>query len=294
MSDRKLAMWRAWLPASKVVVVAIGGIGSIYASNVMASIHGGDSQSIHGGDSQSIHGGDSQSIHGGDSQSIHGGDLLSIHGGDGKSIHGGDSQSIHGGDLLSIHGGDGKSIHGGDSQSIHGGDLLSIHGGDGKSIHGGDSQSIHGGDLLSIHGGDGKSIHGGDSQSIHGGDLLVVGSVDAVGRDFVSVLGQTVFADRQDLSGLTVGAPVAVYGTIDRELGGIMNATVVSIAAADRSFLRGTVDSVNPSIGTAIVSGVNVDYTSLLSNGRAPSVGDVVAVQGRMYDRGGLLVAEPK
>jgi hypothetical protein len=261
MSDKKLTFGKAWFPASRAFLFAIGGICSVLANGAQASIHGGDSQSIHGGDSQSIHGGDSQSIHGGDSQSIHGGDML--------SIHGGDSQSIHGGDLL--------SIHGGDSQSIHGGDLL--------SIHGGDSQRIHGGDLL--------SIHGGDSQSIHGGDLLVVGTIEAIGADFVSVLGQTVFADRQDFSRLSIGAPVAVYGSIDQELGGIMNATVVSIAAVDRAFLRGTVDAVNPAVGTAIISGVRVDYTSLLSNGRAPAVGEVVAVQGRTYNGAGLLVAEP-
>jgi hypothetical protein len=114
-----------------------------------------------------------------------------------------------------------------------------------------------------------------------------------MGDDFLSVLGQTVFADRQDFSELSIGGPVAVYGTIDGDLGGIVNATVVSIAAVDRAFLRGTVDAVNPVLGTAVVSGVNVDYTSLLSSGGAPGVGDVVAVQGRVYNGGGLLVAEP-
>jgi hypothetical protein len=129
--------------------------------------------------------------------------------------------------------------------------------------------------------------------SIHGGDLLVIGTVDVVGDDFVSVLGQTVFADQQDLGGITVGSSVAVYGSIDADLGGIQNATVVAVSAVDKSFLRGLVDEVNALVGTAIVSGITVDYNAMLSNGSAPQVGDVVSVTGRAHRSLGLLVAEP-
>ena len=47
----------------------------------------------------------------------------------------------------------------------------------------------------------------------------------------------------------------------------------------------------NLAFGRAVVSGVTVDYNALLSNGRAPSVGDTVSVTGRAY--GGLIVADP-
>jgi hypothetical protein len=224
------------------------------------------------------------SINGGDSQSINGGDLL--------SINGGDSQSINGGDLLSINGGDLLSINGGDSQSINGGDLLSINGGDLLSINGGDSQSINGGDRLSINGGDSQSINGGDRLSINGGDLLVVGTVDVVGDGFISVLGQSVFADQSALAGINVGSPVAIYGSIDSNLGGIVNATVVGVAASDQSFLRGTVDEVNVILGRAVISGVAVDYTAMLSNRKAPRVGEVLSVRGRTYSGTKLLVVE--
>ncbi len=59
------------------------------------------------------------------------------------------------------------------------------------------------------------------------------------------------------------------------------------------SFLRGTVDEVDASLGRAVVSGMLVDYNALLSRGPAPRVGDQVAVSGRAYSGLGLLVAEP-
>ena len=95
-----------------------------------------------------------------------------------------------------------------------------------------------------------------------------------------------------DSSGLNIGTPVAVYGTIDRETGGIVNATVVPVSGGDLSYLRGIVDEVNRGTGRAVVSGVTVDYNALMSNGQAPSVGDEVAVTGRVYSELGLLVAE--
>jgi hypothetical protein len=112
-----------------------------------------------------------------------------------------------------------------------------------------------------------------------------------VSDDFVSVLGQSVFGN--GFGALSIGTSVAVYGTIDRDTGGIMNASVVPVSAGDVSYLRGVVDEVNWSTGRAVVSGVTVDYNALLSHGNAPSVGDEVAVTGRAYQELGLLVAQP-
>jgi hypothetical protein len=123
-------------------------------------------------------------------------------------------------------------------------------------------------------------------------ELLVVGNVDAVSGDFLSVLGQSVFGIT-DLRGLSLGTHVAVYGSIDRDTGGIVNASVVPVAGSDLSYLRGVVDEVNAAAGRAVISGVTVDYNALLSNGRAPNVGDEVAVTGRAYKELGLLVAQP-
>jgi len=43
-----------------------------------------------------------------------------------------------------------------------------------------------------------------------------------------------------------------------------------------------------------VVSGKAVDYTALLSNGSAPSVGDMVSITGRDYGDAGTLVADPQ
>jgi hypothetical protein len=56
--------------------------------------------------------------------------------------------------------------------------------------------------------------------------------------------------------------------------------------------LTGIVDSVDYATGTAVVSGMTVDYNALLSVGVAPSVDSQVAVSGRHYGDLGLLVAE--
>jgi hypothetical protein len=127
---------------------------------------------------------------------------------------------------------------------------------------------------------------------------VVYGQVDAVGSDFLSVLGQTVFATESQIRNISAGSMVAVFGSIDFASGGIVNATVVDgrvagISADSGSYLTGFVDSVDESMGLAVVSGMTVNFTSLLSLGYSPSVGDQVSVTGREYSDLGLLVADP-
>jgi hypothetical protein len=85
---------------------------------------------------------------------------------------------------------------------------------------------------------------------------------------------------------------VQIYGSLDRETGGIVDANVIAAAGTDLSLLTGYVDSVSPDVGRAVVSGVTVDYNALMYTGVAPSVGDRVSVVGRMYRGVGTLVAE--
>ena len=128
-------------------------------------------------------------------------------------------------------------------------------------------------------------------------NLLTVGQVDYVGEGFVSVLGQTVLGSAAEFAGLSPGATIAVYGGLDSDTGGYVDTSVVALAPAGvdagaQDFLRGTVDSVDASLGVAVVSGVVVDYTSTLANGAAPEVGQELAVSGRNYRGLGVLVAE--
>ncbi|MDH4072537.1 MAG: hypothetical protein OEV41_05465, partial [Gammaproteobacteria bacterium] len=130
-----------------------------------------------------------------------------------------------------------------------------------------------------------------------GGRLIVLGRVSYIGEDFISVLGQSVFLGRDAIDGLSLGSAVAIYGEIDIDTGGIVGASVDDAAQAGfdsgASFLTGIVDSVDFESGTAIVGGKAVNYTALLSNGAAPSAGDIVSIAGRDYGDAGLLIADP-
>jgi hypothetical protein len=152
--------------------------------------------------------------------------------------------------------------------------------------------SADGSDALGIHGSDALGIHGSDALGIHGSDLLVLGAIGYVGDGFISVLGQTAFVD---VDGLGTGMTVAVYGSIDADTGGILDAQVFAVSASfgGASYLRGIVDEVDLAGGLAVVSGMTVDYSALLSNGSAPEVGDEVSVTGWSYGDASLLVADP-
>jgi hypothetical protein len=122
--------------------------------------------------------------------------------------------------------------------------------------------------------------------------LLALGAITYVGDTFISVLGQTAFVD---VDGLGTGITVAVYGSIDADTGGILDAQVFAVSASfgGASYLRGIVDEVDLAGGFAVVSGMTVDYSALLSNGSAPEMGDEVSVTGWSYGDASLLVADP-
>jgi hypothetical protein len=85
---------------------------------------------------------------------------------------------------------------------------------------------------------------------------------------------------------------VAVYGVLDSFSGGIVNPSIVTLTSSDdSSLLTGVVDEVDHMLGTAVVSGVSVNYTALLGSVRSPEVGQVISIAGRHY-KGVGLVAE--
>ena len=105
------------------------------------------------------------------------------------------------------------------------------------------------------------------------------------------MLGQSVFGVAQSFSGIGSGITVAVYGAIDAKTGGIVDARIVPVSRETPNFLRGVVDEVDASTGRAVVSGIEVDYTSMLATGNAPAVGEMMTVSGRMHRGVGLLVS---
>ena len=177
---------------------------------------------------------------------------------------------------------------------VAGQSLAGIDGTGSQGIDGTGSQGIDGTGSQGIDGTGSQGIDGTGSQGIDGtGNLLVIGSVDFVDGNFASVLGQSIFSDSLVTSGFSAGDSVAVYGSIDAMTGGIVDAVVVAAAPGmASSYLTGIVDEVNLAMGTAVVSGVTVDYTALLGNGVAPRVGQKVSVEGRVYSGRGM-VAEP-
>ncbi len=237
-----------------------------------------------------IDGSDIWGIDGSDALGIDGSDIWGIDGSDALGIDGSDIWGIDGSDIWGIDGSDVLGIDGSDIWGIDGSDALGIDGSDIWGIDGSDALGIDGSDIWGIDGSDALGIDGSDALGIDGSDLLVLGAIEHIGDGFISVLGQTVFGN---LGGLGTGTTVAVYGSIDTDTGGIVGARVVRVGPrmGGASYLRGMVDKVNLALGIAVVSGMTVDYSALLSNGSAPSVGDIVGVTGRSY--GGLNVADP-
>ncbi|NOX70278.1 MAG: hypothetical protein GXP15_13900 [Gammaproteobacteria bacterium] len=190
------------------------------------------------------------------------------------------------------------SINGSDGMSINGSDRMSINGSDRMSINGSDRMSINGSDRMSINGSDRMSINGSDQMSINGSDLLARGQIDYIGDDFISVMGQTVFDSSAGFDGLTAGMTVAIYGAIDRGTGGFIDTQIMKLAPAGvdsglPDYLRGIVDSVDAKFGVAVIGGMTVDYTAMLSSSGTPQIGDEIAIQGRNYRDLGRLVASP-
>jgi hypothetical protein len=175
---------------------------------------------------------------------------------------------------------------------------MAITGSGARAITGGGGMAITGSGARAITGGGGMAITGSGANAITGsGALVVLGRVSYVGDDFISVLGQSVFADPASISSIRAGSNVAVYGSIDIDTGGIVGATIVDADSAGfargTSYLTGIVDAVDSSKGMAMVSGIAVDYNGLLSSGATPSIGDMVSVGGYSYGDSGLLVADP-
>ena len=128
-----------------------------------------------------------------------------------------------------------------------------------------------------------------------GDSLLVIGPVESVNSAHTSavVLGQKVLIGAHD--SVTVGNTVAVYGEVLGD--GSLNATKVVaegtyVAGATSVYMVGTVQKVQASIGRAVVSGITVDLTPLMSEGAVtPAVGSTVEISGTQPVNSGLLVA---
>ena len=198
---------------------------------------------------------------------------------------------ISGSGSQGISGSGSQGISGSGSQGISGSGSQGISGSGSQGISGSGSHGISGSGSQGISGSGSQGISGSGSQGISGsGDLVVIGVIEFHDGNFASILGQSVFSSSLGSSRFSVGDTVAVYGSIDKATGGIVDSVVVGVQPGlQLSFLTGMVDQVNHSMGTAVVSGVTVDYTALLSRGAAPKVGEMMSVSGRVYGGRGMV-----
>ena len=207
-----------------------------------------------------------------------------------------------------------NAIIGCDSQAIIGGDRNAIIGGDTQAIIGGDRNAIIGGDTQAIIGGDRNAIIGGDTQAIIGGDVLagvakgavLQGPIEKVdvenGR--LTVLGKSYNAGvrgpalAQLADQVASGASVtgAILGSFDDRsrvrVTGLVVLPAQYVAGQSKVMVMGRVSKVRNSIGLALVNGVAVDYTALLSQAHIDlKPGDLVMALGVQATAGAPLQA---
>ena len=141
-------------------------------------------------------------------------------------------------------------------------------------------------------------VNGGGSNaklSVDQPKLLVVGPVEAYDQKHLTaqILKQTVLL-KQAIP-LVVGDLVSVVGSTDAN-GAIVASTVkdqgLYVPGSSEVFLSGRVQTVNTSVGTAMVNGVSVDYTPLMANEVSVlRVGSEFTVSGTQPTLGGVVLA---
>jgi hypothetical protein len=140
-------------------------------------------------------------------------------------------------------------------------------------------------------------ISGGASQQKSVIDLMLLGPVEAVlaRENAAIVLGQRIQIPAG--ADIAVGEVLAVYGTL--KAGNLVAVQVLKagpyVPGATEVLLTGVVQKVQASVGRAIVSGVSVDLTALVSldgSQLIPTVGTVVQVAGIQPASGGVVLVD--
>jgi len=141
-------------------------------------------------------------------------------------------------------------------------------------------------------------VNGGGSNaklSVDQPKLLLVGPVEAYDQKHLTarILKQTVLL-KQAIP-LVVGDLVSVVGSIDAN-GAIVASTIkdqgLYVPGSSEILLSGRIQTINASVGTAMVNGVTVDYTPLMSDDLSVlRVGSEFTVSGTQPALGGVVLA---
>ena len=125
---------------------------------------------------------------------------------------------------------------------------------------------------------------------------MLVGPVDSVNASegTFTAVGQTVSFARDALLGMQVGDYVMVYGSISGA--GRVDATAIEFSSAmyipgvSEVRVTGIPSSIDYSLGTVRIGGLNVDYTPSLGGNTFGGVGAAVTVIGTQPALGGTML----
>jgi hypothetical protein len=140
-------------------------------------------------------------------------------------------------------------------------------------------------------------ISGGASPRSNSSQLLLVGPVDALlaRENAIVVLGQKIQVSAG--SSFVAGDLVAVYGRFENARLSVsrIERSGPYVAGATAVLLTGVVQKLHTSVGRAVVSGVSVDLTSLVSTDGsqvAPALGSIVQIAGIQPVKGGVVLVD--
>ena len=124
--------------------------------------------------------------------------------------------------------------------------------------------------------------------------LAVIGPVESVNvqHGVATVLGQTVITAAAGR--LTVGEAVSVYGKINKD-GSITAQSIIAdglyVPGATKIYLSGVVQKYDSATGQAVVSGIKMDLTPLMSSGTISlSKGSTIDISGTQPASNGLVL----
>jgi uncharacterized protein YjbI with pentapeptide repeats len=126
-------------------------------------------------------------------------------------------------------------------------------------------------------------------------DVIAVGPLELIETQSVTVLGRSYKIE--NTNGLSVGAKVAVHGTMQSD-GSAVNSWVETLGdyvpGSDQVYQTGAVNDVNTGLGRLTISGSEIDYTNSLSdpNSKPPEVGQLVTVYGTQPVAGGVILGD--
>ena len=138
-------------------------------------------------------------------------------------------------------------------------------------------------------------ISGGAAQKSSANDLVLVGPVDALNtrENAAVVLGQKIRIP--GATSLGIGEVVAVYGEVRGTslIASRIQKVGAYVPGATEILLTGVVQKLRSSVGRAVVSGVWIDLTALVSldgSQLIPAVGSIVQVAGIQPVKGGVVL----